>query len=77
MRGRDAAEVERLYDVAEALCREALRLGGTVAAEHGIGKVKQRFLALQYAPPVLAAMRAVKRSFDPDGLLAPGNIFPG
>jgi FAD/FMN-containing dehydrogenase len=76
MRGRDTAEVERLSDVAAALCAEALRLGGTVAAEHGVGKVKQRFLALQYPPPVLAAMRAVKRGFDPDGLLAPGNIFP-
>lgn len=75
MRGRDAAEVARLYDVAETLCREALRLGGTVAAEHGIGKVKHRFLALQYAAPILAAMRGVKRALDPEGLLAPGNVF--
>ena len=75
-RGRDAGEVARLYDIAEILCREAVRLGGTVVAEHGVGKVKQRFLPLQHSEPVLAAMRAVKRSFDPDGRLAPGNLFP-
>lgn len=76
MRGRDAEEVTRLYDVARAICREAVRLGGVVAAEHGIGKVKHPFLDLQYPPSVLRAMRAIKRELDPECMLAPGNIFP-
>jgi FAD/FMN-containing dehydrogenase len=61
--------------VIEATLRHVLSLGGTVSAEHGIGKLKRRWLPLQATPAQLGVMRAVKRELDPLGILAPGNIF--
>jgi FAD/FMN-containing dehydrogenase len=66
------AERER---VVEEILREVFAMGGTVAAEHGIGKVKRRWLPLQMSPMQIAVMRAVKRELDPEGLLAPGNVL--
>ncbi|MEP7242220.1 MAG: FAD-binding oxidoreductase [Gammaproteobacteria bacterium] len=49
--------------------------GGSFSAEHGIGRLKVDELE-RYAPPVeLDLMRAVKRAFDPNGILNPGKIF--
>ena len=72
---RDAAERERIEQVIGATLEHVLTLGGTVAAEHGIGKVKRRWLPLQATPMQLGVMRAVKRELDPDGILAPGNVL--
>ena len=58
------------------LARAAVDLGGTVGAEHGLGKRKAHLLEIQYAPPQIEAMRAVKRRFDPDWLLGRGTLFP-
>ncbi len=57
--------------------REAVRLGGTVSAEHGLGKRKAHLLAVQYAPEHIAAMKEVKRRLDPAWILSPGNLFGG
>jgi glycolate oxidase len=72
---RDADELERVEGVVEATLRHVLSLGGTVSAEHGIGKIKRRWLSLQATPLQVGVMRAVKRELDPMGLLAPGNIL--
>jgi FAD/FMN-containing dehydrogenase len=72
---RDAGEVARIEGVVEETLRHVLSLGGTVAAEHGIGKLKRRWLPLQLTPLQLSAMRALKRELDPQGLLAPGNVL--
>lgn len=72
---RDGAEREGVERVVEATLRHVLSLGGTVSAEHGIGKLKRRWLPLQATPAQLGVMRAVKRELDPQGILAPGNIF--
>jgi FAD/FMN-containing dehydrogenase len=71
---RDLAEVERVEQVVWETLRAVLAMGGTVAAEHGIGKIKRQWLPLQFSPMQLRAMAALKHSLDPDGLLAPGNI---
>ena len=55
--------------------REVISLGGTVAAEHGIGKIKSRWLPLQMSATQQAMMRAIKRELDPLDLLARGNIL--
>jgi glycolate oxidase len=71
----DAGELERIEQVVEATLRHVLTMGGTVSAEHGIGKIKRRWLPLQASPTQLAVMKAVKRQLDPDWRLAPGNIL--
>src|SRR5688572_8984509 len=71
----DAEELERIEQVVEATLRYVLSIGGTVSAEHGIGKIKRRWLPLQATPTQLAVMKAVKRELDPDWRLAPGNIL--
>ncbi len=72
---RDSAELERITDAVSATLRDVIALGGTVAAEHGIGKIKSRWLPLQMSGTQRAMMRAVKRELDPHNLLAPGNIL--
>jgi FAD/FMN-containing dehydrogenase len=56
--------------------QQIIGMGGTVAAEHGIGKIKQHWLSLQLSPLQLGAMRALKQHLDPQGILAPGNLLP-
>jgi len=56
--------------------RHAVALGGTVSAEHGLGKRKAHLLELQYTPEQIEAMKAVKRRLDPKWLLNRGNLFP-
>ena len=55
--------------------RAVVALEGTITGEHGVGLTQRAYLPLRHSPEVLAAMRAVKDLFDPDGLLNPGKIF--
>jgi FAD/FMN-containing dehydrogenase len=70
---------ERRYDAGVWLltefARKAVSLGGSVAAEHGLGKSKAKLLNLQYRPEHIAAMKAVKRRLDPDSRLGSGTLF--
>lgn len=71
----DAASLPRARDAARAMALAAIRRGGTVSAEHGIGKVKRDLFAQQVPSFVRRAMRGAKRALDPAGILAPGNLF--
>ncbi len=51
-------------------------MGGSISAEHGIGTAKRRFLHLSRSPAEIEAFRAVKRAFDPDGVLNPNVLLP-
>ncbi|MHB1329259.1 MAG: FAD-binding oxidoreductase, partial [Gemmatimonadales bacterium] len=73
--GRDAAEVSRIEAVVERTLREVVAAGGTVAAEHGIGKIKSKWLPLQFDDTQQRMLRAIKHELDPLGVLAPGNIL--
>jgi FAD/FMN-containing dehydrogenase len=57
--------------------RQAVALGGTVSAEHGLGKRKRHLLEIQYTPEQIEKMKEVKRRLDPDWLLGPGTLFDG
>ena len=72
---RDGAELARMERVVERTLRHVVALGGTVAAEHGIGKIKRRWLSLQLTPLQLGVMHAIKAQLDPARMLAPGNLF--
>jgi FAD/FMN-containing dehydrogenase len=62
-------------DLILEFARKAVELGGTVSAEHGLGKRKAHLLKLQYAPEHIVAMRAAKRRLDPQNLLGRGVLF--
>ena len=49
--------------------------GGTISAEHGVGRAKARYLHLVRGAEDIAAMRAIKAALDPQELLNPGVIF--
>ena len=72
---KDQEEWDRSPRVIAELARKVVELGGTVGAEHGLGKRKAHLLGLQYGPEHIAAMRAVKARFDPQGLLGRGTLF--
>jgi glycolate oxidase len=72
---RDAHELATIEQAVEETLKRVISLGGTVAAEHGIGKLKRRWLPLQMNPLQISMMTAVKSELDPLGILAPGNIF--
>ncbi len=63
--------------VDDAVLRLVARLGGSISAEHGIGRAKIAWLPLTRSPAELAAMAAVKRALDPEGILNPGVLIPG
>ena len=68
-------EFERAKAVLDDLAKPVVELGGTVGAEHGVGKRKAHLLKVQYGPEVIDAMRAVKKRFDPQWRLGRGNMF--
>lgn len=73
---RTREEITRAKDLHRTLAQQAVRLGGTVTAEHGIGRLKRELLELQYGPEGVKALRRIKDFFDPKGILNPGVMFP-
>lgn len=61
--------------VDEAVLRLVASMGGSISAEHGIGRAKAGWLALSRSDTEIAAMRSLKGALDPDGLLNPGVLF--
>jgi FAD/FMN-containing dehydrogenase len=66
---------ERRAAVERAVLETVLAHGGSIGAEHGIGRAKVAWLAADRSPADIAAMRALKRALDPTGLLSPGVLF--
>ncbi len=72
----DAAQNARAQAAMAEVFALTLSLGGTLSGEHGIGLAKRDFMTLAIDVPTLAAMRAIKAAFDPDGILNPGKLLP-
>ena len=72
---RNADEKKRILDVVHKTCQRVVSMRGTIAGEHGIGKVKKNLIGYQYPPSVVNVMKSLKFSLDPNGILAPGNLF--
>ena len=62
--------------VDDSVLEAVARFGGSVSAEHGIGRAKVPYLHLSRSQTEIEAMRAVKRALDPAGIMNPGVIFP-
>jgi FAD/FMN-containing dehydrogenase len=73
----EAGALERADAAAEDLFALAVRLGGSISGEHGIGYAKRGQLARQWAPGALALHAQIKRAFDPKNLLNPGKKLAG
>jgi FAD/FMN-containing dehydrogenase len=71
----DPANPGHATEVLAGLAQRAVELGGTVSAEHGLGKRKAHLLKIQYAPEHLETMRAVKRRLDSQDILGRGTIW--
>ncbi len=72
---RNVEEMHRVELALEAIFDEALRLGGTITGEHGVGLAKKRFLPRAIGDLNLHVSRELKRAFDPQGVLNPGKMF--
>ncbi|HQP60446.1 MAG TPA: FAD-binding oxidoreductase [Anaerolineaceae bacterium] len=55
--------------------QKVVEMGGAVSAEHGIGKIKSKFLKLMFSPAQIDQMKTVKDAMDPQGILNPNDIF--
>jgi glycolate oxidase len=67
---------EKAEGAVKEIFAEAIRLGGTMSGEHGIGLSKAPYLAMELSDDVMATMKKVKKLFDPNNILNPGKIFP-
>jgi D-lactate dehydrogenase (cytochrome) len=72
---KDQVEYENAKKLYFEFCKRAVELGGTVSAEHGIGKLKKEYFKLMYKPEEIAQMYEIKRTLDPNLILGRGNIF--
>lgn len=72
---RDDDEASQAREIYSQFLKRAAAVGGTLSAEHGIGKLKRDYLRLFYSEDNLREMAALKRAFDPAGILGRGNIF--
>jgi glycolate oxidase len=71
---RNEEEVRRVHEAEAEICRTALELGGTISGEHGIGIVKMPYLGLQFPPHAVRLIEGIKKVFDPQCILNPGNM---
>jgi D-lactate dehydrogenase (cytochrome) len=72
---RDDSEAAHARELYVRFLKYAASVGGTLSAEHGVGKLKRDYLRLFYNDDQLGEMAALKRAFDPKGILGRGNIF--
>jgi D-lactate dehydrogenase (cytochrome) len=72
---RSMDEIDTAYGLYINFAKEAVRLGGSVAGEHGIGRLKTRFMPIQYSASQIEAFKQIKSALDPGWMLNPGVIF--
>jgi glycolate oxidase len=72
----DPEEVKRAEDFGVEILELSVALGGTITGEHGVGVEKISQMCSQFSPAELEQLRAVKRAFDPAGLLNPAKGVP-
>lgn len=73
--GQSSEVPDEIWSAADELFLAALRLGGTLTGEHGIGILKRRWLRDELGDDQLALQEQIKAVFDPQGILNPGKVF--
>ncbi|MGP0068003.1 MAG: FAD-binding oxidoreductase [Isosphaeraceae bacterium] len=74
---RDAEQVKRVFLASHEILDECINVGGSVTGEHGIGVEKMEFMPKLFTPQDLAAMVALRNTFNPDGMCNPFKMLPG
>lgn len=72
---RDKDEMARVEKAMGEIVDYAMSVGGTLSGEHGIGIAKAKYLPRQLSETSLKMMRAIKKTFDPQGILNPGSFL--
>lgn len=72
---RDPEEIHRVEEAFAEIFEAAIRLGGTITGEHGVGIVKAPYLEWKVGPVGLEVMKGIKKVFDPNNIMNPGKIF--
>lgn len=72
---RDASSLDGARRAFDEIVRAALRLGGTITGEHGIGLLKRRYLPEEVGAGGMRLHQALKSALDPKGILNPGKAF--
>jgi glycolate oxidase len=72
---RNRDEMHRVEEAFKVIFTEAIRLGGTITGEHGIGVAKKSFLPKFAGDAQMRVMRELKKSLDPNGILNPGKVL--
>lgn len=72
---RNHAEMHRVHEAFKEIFDEAIRLGGTITGEHGVGLAKKDFLPKFIGPASLRIHRELRKALDPHGILNPGKMF--
>jgi glycolate oxidase len=72
---RNKEEMHRVEEAFKEIFEEAIRLGGTITGEHGIGMAKKSFLPKFAGDAQMRVMRELRRALDPNGILNPGKMF--
>ena len=74
---RDQEQVKRVLLASHEILDKCIELGGSVTGEHGIGVEKMEFMPKLFSPEDLAAMVALRQTFNPDGRCNPSKMLPG
>jgi glycolate oxidase len=74
---RDPEQVEKMKKAAGEIFAVAVRLGGTLSGEHGVGSLKLAFLEQDVGPLAIDMMSGIKDALDPKHILNPGKVVPG
>jgi glycolate oxidase len=72
---RDKQEIHRAEQAFGEIFQEAVKFGGTITGEHGVGLAKLKFLEKALGEPAIDMMRKIKAAVDPNSILNPGKIF--
>jgi glycolate oxidase len=72
----EEGQMQRAIDFGARILELCIKVGGTITGEHGVGIEKINQMCSQFRPSELSAFHALKRAFDPEGLLNPGKAVP-
>ncbi|GAX90209.1 FAD-linked oxidase C-terminal domain-containing protein [Effusibacillus lacus] len=72
---RDKEEIHRVEQAFEEIFLAAIKLGGTITGEHGVGAAKMNYLSLKVGETGIEVMKSLKRAIDPQGIMNPGKLF--